>query len=133
MANIKFIEIIPDSGPLGTLTINITDVPGGLSFKREHVRPIAPRRTQDGSLITQTIDYNKKIFSLTGVLYIITIHTYLESLFESGVAAVLKVWYEDTSYVEQNELNKAVNFLSYDDDMDQISNIRTINAVFAEV
>ena len=135
MANdIKFIEIIPDSGALGTKIIYINDTPEGLSFRREHIRPVSPRRTQDGTLVTQTIRYNKKSFSLAGVLLDITIHTYLESLYESGIGATLKVWYEDsTDYTPTTEFNGSVSFIDYEDDMDEIANKRAINAVFAEV
>ena len=135
MANdIKFIEIIPDSGALGTKIIYINDTPGGLSFRREHISPRAPRRTQDGTLITQTVRYNKKSISLIGVLLDIAIHTYLQSLYESGIGATLKVWYEDSStYVPTTEFNGSVKFLNYEDDVDEIANMRTINAVFSEV
>ncbi len=133
MADIKFIEIIPDSGALGTKIINFADMPAGLSFRRQHIRPLSPRRTQDGTLVTQTLNYNKKSFSISGVLFEITIHTYLESLYESLVGATLKAWYEDSSYVPQTEFNGSVKFLNYEDEMDEISNLRTINAVFAEV
>ncbi len=134
MANdIKFIEIIPDSGALGTKIIYINDTPDGLSFRREHINPRTPRRTQDGALVLQTIRYNKKVFSLSGVLYVITLHTYLESLYESGVGVILKAYYEDSSYVEQTEFNGSVNMTSYEDEMDELANLRTINAIFAEV
>ncbi len=133
MADIKFIEIIPDSGALGTKIINFGDTPGGLSFRRAHIRPVSPRRTQDGTLVTQTLNYNKKSFSISGVLFEITIHTYLESLYESAVGATLKAWYENSSYVPTTEFNGSVSFINYEDEMDEISNLRTINAVFAEV
>lgn len=128
---IKFIEIIPDS--LASKIIYLADVPGGLSFRRRHISPIFPRRTQDGALVTQTLDYNKKEFTLSGVLLEITIHIYLEALKESGEGATLKVWYEDSSYTPTTEFNGSVKFLSYEDDMDEVANIRNINAVFAEV
>lgn len=133
MAVIKQLEIIPDSGPLGTKIVNFGDAPRGLSFSRDHIRPVHPRRTQDGTLVTQTLNYNKKQITISGVLWIITLHTYLQSLYESGIGATLKVWYEDSSYVETTEFNASVQFLNYKDDVDQNNNSRTINAVFAEV
>jgi hypothetical protein len=132
MADIKFIEIIPVSGSLGTKIIYFTDAPGGLSFTREHLKPISPRRTQDGTLISQQLRYNKKTFTISGSLYKITIHTYLKDLFESGIRATLKVWYENSSYVATLEFNGSVTFINYTDDMDEISNIRTITATFSE-
>ena len=135
MANdIKFIEIIPDSGALGTKIIYINDAPEGMSFRRSHIRPISPRRLQGGALITQTVRYNKKEFSLSWALLDIPIHTYLESLFESGIGATLKVWYEDsTDYTPTTEFNGSVAFIEYGDDNDQTGSKRNINAVFAEV
>ena len=135
MANdIKFIEIIPDSGSLGTKIVYINDAPEGMSFRRSHLRPRSPRRTQDGTLIMQTVRYNKKEFSLSWALLDITIHTYLEALYESGIGATLKVWYEDsTDYTPTTEFNGSVSFIDYSDDGDQTGNKRNINAVFAEV
>ena len=135
MANdIKFIEIIPDSGPLGTKIIYINDTPEGLSVRILPIRPVSPRRVQSGTLIVQTVNYNKEEFSVSGVLYEIAIHTYLRSLFRAGIGATLKVWYEDsTDYTPTTEFNGSVKFISYECDMDEISNKRNINAVFAEV
>jgi hypothetical protein len=131
--NIRFIEITPDSGALGILEVYFRSSPGGLNFSREHERPVFPRRTQDGSLITQTLRYNKKTISISGVLFEITIHDYLEELFESVIGATLKLLYENSSYEETEEFNKSVNFISYADDMDEIANLRNIRAVFMEV
>lgn len=131
---IKFVEIIPSAGPLGTLTINFADVPGGLSFDREHERPISPRRTQNGTLISQTLRYNKKSITLTGTLYEITIHDYLEDLFEQGITATLKLWYEATgTYTETADFNSTVLLVDYSDNHDKITNIRTFSATFREV
>jgi hypothetical protein len=134
MNDIKFIEIIPDSGALGTKIIYINDSPEGMSFRRKHISPRSPRRLQNGTLVTQAVRYNKKEFSLAWILYEITIHTYLESLYESGIGATLKVWYEDSSdYSPTTEFNGSVSFIDYNDDGDQTGNKRNINAVFAEV
>ncbi len=133
MNDIKFIEIIPDSGALGTKIIYINDTPEGLSVRITPISPISPRRTQDGTLITQTIRYNKEEFNISGVLYEIAIHTYLRSLRRSGIGATLKIWYEDSNYADQTEFNGSVKFIGYESDMDKIANKRTINAVFAEI
>lgn len=131
---IKLIEIIPVSGPLGTKIINLEDVPGGLSFNRDHVRPVSPRRTQNGTLVAQTLLYNKKQFTLTGVLYEVDIHTYLESLYESAVNATLKTWYEATgTYTETTDFNGTVLLTAYADSFDKVSNIRNFTATFTEV
>ncbi len=131
---IKFVEIIPSSGPLGTRIINLEDVQGGLSINRDHIRPLSPRRTQDGTLITQTLRYNKKQITIAGVLYEATIHTYLQSLFESAISATLKIWYEASdTYVETEDFNGTVLLTGYDDGHDKIANTRTFTATFTEV
>lgn len=134
MAAIKFIEIIPTSGGQGTLTINFSDIPAGLSFSRDHLRPISPRRTQDGTLITQALRYNKKAITITGVLYENTIHSYLETLYESGITATLKIWYEATgTYTETADFNAIAVLSSYEDSHDKIANTRNFTATFLEV
>jgi hypothetical protein len=133
MADIKQLEIIPDSGPLGTKIVNFGDAPGGLSTDRKHISPRHPRRTQDGTLVTQTVSYNKKEITISGVIWDITLHTYLEALFESGIGATLKLWYENASYAETAEFNAPVSFLDYNDVKDQNNNSRAITAEFAEV
>ncbi len=130
--DIRFIEITPDSGDLGILEVFFTSSPGGLNFNREHERPVSPRRTQDGSLITQTVRYNKKTISISGVLHEIRIHNYLEQLYESAIGATLKIFYENPDFVELAEFNKSVSFINYADDPDLLSNTRSIRAVFME-
>mgnify|MGYP003513322222 FL=1 len=134
MAAIKFIEIIPTSGSLGTKIIYFADVPGGCSFSRNHERPISPRRTQDGTLITQALRYNKKSITITGVIYEITIHSYLEGLYESGITATVKIWYEATgTYTATADFNAVVALSDYSDTHDLISNTRNFTATFTEV
>lgn len=131
--DIRFIEMIPDSGGLGTLEILFSSSPGGLNFSREHERPVSPRRTQDGTLITQTLRYNKKTISITGTIHEIRIHDYLEQLYEAAIGLTLKILYENPDFVELAEFNKSVNFISYADDMDLLANSRNIRAVFMEI
>ena len=129
---IKFVEII--EGTLGTLTINFADVPAGLSFSRDHERPISSRRTQDGTLVSQSVRYNKKVITITGVIHEITIHTYLKNLFESAATATLKLWYEATgTYTETADFNSTVLLTDYSDGHDKITNIRNFTATFTEV
>lgn len=131
---IKFVEIIPTVGPLATLTINFADIPAGLSFSRDHERPVSQRRTQNGTLISQSLRYNKKTITITGVIYEITIHGWLEDLFEQGITATLKLWYEATgTYTETADFNSTVLLTSYEDNHDKIANSRTFTATFTEV
>jgi hypothetical protein len=133
MADVKLIVITPDSGAQGVLTINWKDT-RGMSFRRSHIRPISPERLQDGTLVAQTLDFNKKEFSLTVTLHHITIHSYLQTLFESGIGIILQVVYEDDSFVEQDEFNGSCKMTSYDDDVDQGGSwARSVSVVFMEV
>ncbi len=133
MPDIKQIEIIPTSGSLGTKLFVFGDFPGGLSSSTTHIRPRYPRRTADGTLITQTLVYNKKRISISGVIYDVLFHIYLKSLFEEGITATLKMWYEDASFVEQTEFNAVVDFLEYQDYKDENGNTRSVSMVFEEI
>jgi hypothetical protein len=133
MADIKQIEIIPTSGPLGTKLFIFGDFPGGLSVSTDHIRPKHPKRTQNGSLITQQLLYNKKRLSVSGMIYDILFHIYLRDLFESGITATLKLWYEDASYTEQTNFNALVQFISYRDIEDENGNTRSVSMIFEEI
>lgn len=131
---VKFVEIIPDSGAQGTQIINFADAPEGISFVREHERPTAARRTQNGTLITQTIRYNKKTITLTIGVHKIDIHSYLQTLYESGIGVTLKLWYETTdgNFTETTEFNASASFIDYSENMDQAGNVRSMTALFKE-
>lgn len=131
--DIQFLEILPDPGGPGRKVFYFTETPAGLSFTREHARPVSPRRTQSGALVAQTIRYNKKNITITWSVYAIDIHTYLEALFESAVSATLKLWYEDSDFVLQTEFDKVVRLINYTDDVDRVSNTRSLTATFWEV
>ncbi len=135
MADIKLLEFLPigDFTP-GNKTLNFSEIQGGASFTRTHLNPVHGRRTQDGSLITQTIRYNKKNMNLTIVFHDVTILTYFEALYESGLRTVFKIWNQNgTTWADQTEFNGTVQILSFDDDMDQSGNVRTITMNLSEV
>ncbi len=130
----KLVQFEPDSSfSSGDKTLELENVPAGISFSVEHLNPTASRRTQDGSLITQTIRYNKKNISLTFSFYDLTLKTYFEALYESGVQIVFSIWVENpTTFVEETEFTGTVQMLSLGEDMDQAGNIRTLNMTLAE-
>lgn len=133
MADIKQFEIIPTSGALGTKLINFGNFPGGLSVSVNHIRPIHQRRTQNGTLITQALLYNKKRIIISGIIYDVLLHIYFKSLFESGITATLKLWYEDASFAEQTDFNAIVSFLDYEDVEDKNGNSRSVDMIFEEI
>ena len=61
MSEIKLLQFEPiGSFALGDKTMYFEDAPGGMSYSIEHLNPVSARRTQNGTLITQSIRYNKK-------------------------------------------------------------------------
>ncbi len=134
MADVKLMLFTPAVGSgLSAQTLYVSDLPGGASFSREHLNPVNARRTQDGTLITQTIRYTKKVFSLTITTYDVTLLTYFENIYESGYRTDFVVYNENsTTWAEQEEFNGTVQILSLNDDIDQISNIRTITMTLSE-
>jgi hypothetical protein len=144
MANktLKFITIIADAGGPGTKQIYIEDVPEGLSINKTLLKPKHARRTQNGTLITTTLDYVKKGFSVSGALYSIDIDDYLLTLYESGLDATLKIEYIDAELHKDDipekdavtvEFNGRVSILSHESDHDLIRNVRSINTQFQEI
>jgi hypothetical protein len=135
MSQIKLIEFVPGGGfPGGSKILYFADAPGGMSYSMEHLNPVGARRTQDGSLITQTLRYNKKVISLTIGFHDVTLKTYFQSLYESGVRSVFSIWAENpTTFVEETEFSGTVQILSFGEDMDQSANVRTITLTLAEV
>lgn len=137
MANeeIKFLEFSPiGSFALGNKTMFFEDAPGGMSYTMEHLNPVNSRRTQNGTLITQTIRYNKKVINLTISFYDNRIRTYFESLHASGFRVVFVIWTENPiTYAEEKEFDGTIQILNLNEDNDQTGNVRTLNMVLAEV
>ena len=133
MADIKQFEIIPSSGPLGTKLFNFGDFPGGLSTSPEYIRPTYPRRSQDGTLVTQTLLYNKESVAISGVINDVLFHIYFKALYQSGITATLKLWYEDANYAEQTDFNALVNFLDYRMTKNENDNTYSVSMIFAEI
>ncbi len=135
MSLIKLLEFEPiGSFALGDKTLFFADAPGGMSYNMEHLNPVGARRTQDGTLITQTIRYNKKVINLTISFYDVTTRTYFESLYESGLRITFTIWTENpTTFAEETEFTGIVQMLDLNEDNDQSGNIRTINMILSEV
>ncbi len=131
---IKFFSFEPiGSFALGNLDVHFHEAPGGISHSIQHLNPVNARRTQDGSLITQTIRYNKKDINLTITFFDVTMKTYFQALYESGLRITLSIWVENpTTFVEETEFNGIVQMLSLDEDTDQGSNVRTLTMNLSE-
>lgn len=134
MSEIKLLQFEPiGSFALGDKTMYFEDAPGGMSYSIEHLNPVSARRTQNGTLITQSIRYNKKNINLTVTFYDNNTRTYFVSLYESGFRMTFTIYTENpTTYVEEEEFTGTVQILSLSEDNDQSGNIRTINLVLAE-
>ncbi len=134
MATIKLLQFTPDASfSLGNKTLYLEDAPGGMSYSMTHLNPVNSRRTQDGTLITQSIRYDKKVINLTITFYDIVTRTYFEALYTSGYRMTFVIWSENPStYVEEAEFTGTVQILNLGEDMDQANNIRTLNLTLAE-
>ncbi len=131
---IKLLEFLPSGGSAGNKIVNFADAPAGISYNEDHLNPVHARRTQDGTLITQQVRYNKKNFSITLGLHSKALKTYFQLLYEESVNTVLKIWSEnETTYAEEAEFNKTVRIVDLKETHDQASNIRTLTLTIMEV
>ncbi len=135
MSEIKLLEFNPIGDfSEGDKVLYFADCPGGMSYSMDHLNPVNARRTQDGTLITQTIRYNKKVISLTIGFFDVTLKDYFVALYESGFRTTFKIWVENPStYVEETEFNGIVQILNLGEDNDQSATVRTLNMTLAEV
>lgn len=131
---IKFYTFEPiGSFALGDKDIHFHEAPGGIAHSITHLNPVNARRTQDGSLITQTIRYNKKDITLTITFFDVTVKTYFQALYESGLRITLSIWVENpTTFVEETEFNGIVQMLSLEEDTDESANVRTLTMNLSE-
>lgn len=134
MPEIKLLEFEPiGSFALGDKIMYFEDAPGGMSYSMDHLNPVNSRRTQNGTLITQTIRYNKKNINLTITFHDNTVRTYFESLHASGLRITFTIWTENPiTYAEETEFTGIVQILNLGEDNDQSGNIRTLNLILAE-
>ncbi len=135
MSQIKLIEFNPiGSFGLGDKILYFVDAPGGMSYDMNHLNPVSARRTQNGTLITQNISYNKKEINLTITFYDVNLKNYFQSLYESGFRSVFKIWVENPStFLEETEFDGTIQILTLSEDNDQSGNIRTLTMTLAEV
>ncbi len=131
---LKFFEFIPGTGSvLSTKIVYMEDSPLGMSWSMTHLNPVNARRTQDGTLITQTIRYNKKDISLTMSFIDVRFKEYFQALFEEGKRPTVKIWIENpVTYAYQTEFNAVCQILTLEEDMDQIGNARTLTLTISE-
>jgi hypothetical protein len=131
---IKFYTFEPiGSFALGNKDVHFHEAPLGISHSVSHLNPVNARRTQDGALITQTIRYNKKVINLTVSFYDITMKTYFQSLYESGLRITFTIWVENpTTFAEETEFTGIVQMLSLEEDTDETSNVRTLTMNLSE-
>ncbi len=134
MPDLKLVEFEPiGSFALGDKILYFKDAPAGISYAMDHLNPVNSRRTQNGTLITQAIRYNKKVLSLTITFYDVTLRTYFESLHSSGLRSTLTIWVENpTTFVVEEEFNGIIQILNLSEDNDQSGNVRTLTMSLAE-
>lgn len=134
MSQLKLIEFNPNtdfSG--GDKILYFADAPGGISHSIEHLNPVNSRRTQDGTLITQTLKYNKKVINLTIGFFDVNLKTYFQLLYESGYRTTFTIYVENpVTYATDIEFTGEVQILTFVDDTDVSTNVRTITMTLAE-
>lgn len=130
MADIKFLKFVTTIA--GTKEILIQDVPEGITFDRNHVRPISSRRTQNGDLISQTIGYNKKNFTISGGQYDSVLIEYFKTIYENNETITFTV-YDYVNYVLTNEAVYSMKMISFEDSKDFSGTIRDWSIILAEI
>lgn len=117
--DMKFLTLIVNGNMQDVL---IEDVPDGLHLDRQNTLPIFPRRTQDGTLITQTALFNKKSFSLKGVENHTPILSFLAAAYEGAHDVAMTVYDVNESFTEYSEYTVAVRIIQISDGKDFIGN-----------
>ncbi len=105
----------------------------GLTYDREHVSPKTAQRTATGTLVVQTIPYNKENFEIQGSFSERTIHTYLKALAEGNDTATLTLYFQDSNFADQADFTGTVNLVAYSDTKNQAGNVWSFTATFMEV
>lgn len=131
MANVKFLKFV--SAIAGTKELLFDDVPEGLSFSRNHLRPVSQRRTQNGSLISQNINYNKKIFSINGGIFVSDLASYFKTIFENNETITFTIYDYNASYVLINEAVHNVKMLNFEDSKDFSGSTRNFSFELQEI
>lgn len=130
MADIKFLKFVATIA--GTKEILIQDVPEGISFDRNHIRPISARRTQNGDLISQTIGYNKKNFTISGGQYDFTLIDYFKTIYENNETITFTI-YDYVNYVLTEEVVYSMKMVSFEDSKDFSGTTREWSITLAEI
>lgn len=131
MAGIKFLKFVTTIA--GTKELLFDDVPEGLSFDRTHIRPISERRTQDGTLISQTVGYNKKSFTVNGGVFISALSAYFKTIFENNETITFTIYDYDASYTLVNEAVHTVKMITFEDSKDFNNSSRSWSFVLQEI
>ncbi|WKZ15428.1 MAG: hypothetical protein QY317_16150 [Candidatus Jettenia caeni] len=131
MADIKYLKFVATIA--GTKEILIEDVPEGLQFQRNHIRPVSPRRTQSGTLITQTIVYNKKSISVSGGVYKKDIVDYFKTAYENNETVTFTIYDYDSNYQLINEAVHSVKIMRFEDSKDFNESTRSWSVEFEEI
>lgn len=135
MAVIKFATITPSgSGPSTALTMNFEDTPDGLTINTDFIRPVFSRRTADGTLVNQSVVYNKKEVTVEGGTFQIDIMYFMRDLYTSGATSVFEVFdITDPDFTSSSEYTITAMLTEYAETKDMMDNKRTFSATFREV
>ena len=130
MADVKFINV---TAPIaGSKDIYLADVFEGLTLSRSHYRPTNPVRLGDGTLIMQSTYANKKDISLSGGVFVSTLPTYFESVFEANETLTVTPY----DYVEGVLTAEAVlimKAIAFEDSKDFVNSTRAWTVQLMEI
>lgn len=134
MANtIKFVTITPSGAGPAAKTFNFEDVPEGFNITQRHIRPIFARRLQNGSLVSQSLLYNKKQLIVDGGEYQTTVVEFFQDIYESGATSVFQAFNINEDFTTTTEFSITVQLIEYEDNKAYVDNTRSFTATFEEV
>lgn len=101
MSDIRFVRF---SAPItGIKDIYFTDVAEGFSISKNHIRPNNPIRTQNGTLVSQSVYFNKKSISISGNCLTSVLIAYFQSIYEVNETVTLTIYKRSNNNIEQTE------------------------------
>lgn len=131
MSDIRFVRF---SAPIaGIKDIYFTDVAEGFSISKSHIRPSNQIRTQDGTLISQSIYFNKKSISISGNCLTNTLISYFQDIFLLNETVTLTIYKRSNNNIEQTESTYLMKMASHEDSNDFISTARNFGIQLEEI
>lgn len=132
MSDIRFVNF---NAPIaGSKDIYFTDAPEEFNISRTHNRPVSAIRTQNGTLITQSVYFNKKSISISASCLTDTLISYFQNIYELNETVTLTIYKRSNSHVEQMEETYVTKMIvSLEDSNDFVSATRNFGVQLEEI